>query len=216
MPDEMVYGAPNLFGNCLIPNWAPHYALPAPSLTPQIARDILGSLIKWLESPFLLLNYTNYSFETAMILLAFAEESITLVPDGTIFLHIAIILLMIWILNRTLFRPINRVLEERERKGGSRTGEAQSILAQVEDKVSQYEKTLRETRSEGYHLMEAQRAEAMAIRQEKVNTVKEEVSAKIAEEKSELQKQADAARATLGNDAQKIAENITATILKNA
>jgi F-type H+-transporting ATPase subunit b len=151
-----------------------------------------------------------------MILLAFAEETITLVPDGTIFLHIAIILLMIWILNRTLFRPINRVLEERERKGGSRTGEAQKILSQVDSKVSQYEKTLRETRSEGYHLMEAQRAEALAGRQEQVNVVKEEVSSLIAQEKGELQKQSEAARATLGTDAQKIAENITATILKNA
>lgn len=151
-----------------------------------------------------------------MTLFVFAAETITLVPDGTIFLHIAIILLMIWILNRTLFRPINRVLEERERKGGSRTGEAQNILRQVESKVSQYEKTMRETRSEGYHLMEAQRAEALAARQEQVNTVKEEVSTLIAQEKGDLQKQADSARATLGTDAQKIAENITATILKNA
>jgi F-type H+-transporting ATPase subunit b len=151
-----------------------------------------------------------------MTLYVLAAETITLVPDGTIFLHIALILFMIWVLNRTLFRPINRVLEERERKGGSRTGEAQNILAQVDSKVSQYEKALRETRSEGYHLMESQRADAMAARQEQVNTVKDEVSSLIAQEKTELQKQADTARATLGTDAQKIAENITATILKNA
>jgi F-type H+-transporting ATPase subunit b len=151
-----------------------------------------------------------------MILLAFAEETISLVPDGTIFLHIALILLMIWVLNRTLFRPINRVLEERERKGGSRTGEAQSIMSQVDTKVSQYETALREARSEGYHQMESYRAGALATRQENVNAIKEEVAAQIAQEKGELQSQADAARATLGNDAKKIAENITATILKNA
>jgi F-type H+-transporting ATPase subunit b len=151
-----------------------------------------------------------------MILLAFAEETISLVPDGTIFLHIALILLMIWVLNRTLFRPINRVLEERERKGGSRTGEAQSIMSQVDTKVSQYETALREARSEGYRQMESYRASALATRQEKVNAVKEEVAAQIAQEKGELHSQADAARATLGNDAKKIAENITAAILKNA
>jgi hypothetical protein len=33
-----------------------------PSLTAKMARDILGSLRKWLKSPFLLLNYTKYSF----------------------------------------------------------------------------------------------------------------------------------------------------------
>ena len=151
-----------------------------------------------------------------MILFAFAEETIQLVPDGTIFLHIGIILLMIWVLNRTLFRPINRVLEERERKGGGRTNGAQTILGQVETKVSQYEKAIRETRSEGYQLMEAQRADALAVRQEKVNAVKEEISTLIAQEKSEIQKQADTARATLTDDARKMAENITSTILKNA
>jgi len=150
-----------------------------------------------------------------MILFAFAEESIQLVPDSTIFFHIALILFMIWLLNRTLFRPINRVLEERERKGGSRAGEAQSIMAQVESKVSQYENSLREARSEGYHLMETHRAEAMAARQEQVNAVKDEVSTLIAAEKGEIQKQAEVARVTLGSDAQKIAENITTTILKN-
>jgi F0F1-type ATP synthase membrane subunit b/b' len=148
-----------------------------------------------------------------MILLAFAEGSIQLVPDGTIFLHIAIILGMIWLLNRTFFRPINRVLEEREKKMGGRAGTAQTILNQVDEKVSRYERTLREARSEGYKLMEANRAEALAVRQAKVNGVKEEVSALIAQEKDTLQKQTDATRVTLGEDARKIAENITWTIL---
>jgi F-type H+-transporting ATPase subunit b len=151
-----------------------------------------------------------------MILFALAEETITLVPDGTIFLHIALILLMIWVLNRTLFKPINRVLEERVRKGGSRTGEAQAILGQVDSKVSQYENSLREARSTGYKLIEAQRAEALGVRQEKVNGIKDEVSSLIAQEKSEIQKQSDDARSTLTGDARKMAEDITASILKNA
>lgn len=151
-----------------------------------------------------------------MILFALAEETITLVPDGTIFLHIALILLMIWVLNRTLFKPINRVLEERVRKGGSRTGEAQAILGQVDSKLSQYENSLREARSTGYKLIEAQRAEALGVRQEKVNGIKDEVSTLIAQEKGEIQKQSDDARSTLTGDARKMAENITASILKNA
>ena len=55
-----------------------------------------------------------------MVVLAFAEGSgIQLVPDGTILIHIALILLMIWVLNRTFFRPINRVIQSHEKnKGG--------------------------------------------------------------------------------------------------
>ena len=57
-----------------------------------------------------------------MVVLAFAEGgAIQLVPDGTIFIHIALILLMIFILNRTFFRPVNRVLDARERNKGGRS-----------------------------------------------------------------------------------------------
>lgn len=81
-----------------------------------------------------------------MPFLAFAE-SIQLVPDGTIFLHIAIILLMIFILNRTLFRPVNRVLEEREQHTVGRSGEARGVLQRVEESLNRYERTLREARA---------------------------------------------------------------------
>ena len=84
-----------------------------------------------------------------MTFVAFAENSIQLVPDGTLFLHIIIILIMVFVLNATLFKPINRILEERERRTRGRSGEAHDILQRVEEKVTQYERTLREARSEG-------------------------------------------------------------------
>jgi len=52
-----------------------------------------------------------------------AAEVIQLFPDGTIFIHIAMVLGMIWILNRTFFRPINRVLETREQNKGEHSVE---------------------------------------------------------------------------------------------
>lgn len=148
-----------------------------------------------------------------MVFFAFAEN-IKLVPDSTIFLHIGMILLMIWILNRTLFRPINRVLEEREKRSG-RGSAAGEILSQVDEKASTYEKALREARSEGYQLMEANRAEAMAARGTQISAVKEEVTGLIANEKDSVRKQTEDARTTLTGDARKMAESITSTILKN-
>ena len=61
-----------------------------------------------------------------MILLAFAE-SIQLFPDGTLFIHIALILLMIWVLNRTFFRPINRIIQSREKHSGGHASEADPV-----------------------------------------------------------------------------------------
>jgi F-type H+-transporting ATPase subunit b len=149
-----------------------------------------------------------------MITLAFAENSIQLVPDGTLILHIVIILVMVFVLNATLFKPINHILEERERRTRGRSGEAQDILHRVEQKMSHYEHSLREARSEGYRLMEQQRAEAMSERQAKLSTVREEINQFIAEQKNIIRAQTEEANATLASDSRRIAAEIGAQILQ--
>jgi F0F1-type ATP synthase membrane subunit b/b' len=150
-----------------------------------------------------------------MHLLAFAE-SIQLFPDGTIFIHIALILLMIWLLNRTFFRPINRVIESREKqKGGrGRGGEAEGILKEVGEKIAVYDKEMLEARSRGYELIEKEHAAAVAAREKQLVTVKAELSEKLSAEKQELQTQAGEARATIEKEAEKLADTISANILK--
>ncbi|HEX8423820.1 MAG TPA: hypothetical protein VF634_10435 [Pyrinomonadaceae bacterium] len=148
-----------------------------------------------------------------MIFLGFAENSIQLVPDGTLFLHIALILVMVFVLNATLFRPINRILEEREKRTRGRSDEAHGILQRVEESTANYEKSLREARAEGYRLMEQVRAEAMRERQLVINALREEVERSIAEQKEALAAQTESARATLGSDAQRMAKEIGERIL---
>jgi F-type H+-transporting ATPase subunit b len=148
-----------------------------------------------------------------MIFVAFAENSIQLVPDGTLFIHIALILVMVFVLNNTLFKPINRILEERERRTRGRSGEAKEILQRVEAATTNYERTLREARAEGYRLMEQERAEAMSERQIKLNTLREEIGRTVEEEKVLIRGQAGEARQTLEADARSIAVEIGSQIL---
>lgn len=148
-----------------------------------------------------------------MLLLSFAENTIQLVPDGTLFIHIAIILIMVFVLNATLFKPINRILEEREKKTRGRSGEAHDILRRVEEGLSKYESTLRQARAEGYRLMEHERSTAMVERQTKLNTIREEVMVTLERQKSELSLQADEARSSLATDARRLAAEIGAHIL---
>lgn len=143
-------------------------------------------------------------------------DTIQLVPDGTLFLHIAIILVMIFVLNRTLFKPINRILEERERRTRGRSGEAHEILERVEGSMSQYERTLREARAESYRLLELQRAEAMRTRQQRLSGVREETEQLIEGEKEALKAQTVEARATLEGEARQMAASISSQILGRA
>jgi F-type H+-transporting ATPase subunit b len=147
-----------------------------------------------------------------MFLLAFQE--VRLVPDGTLFIHIALILIMIWVLNRTLFRPINRIIEARDRNKGGHSSEAQEILKNVGDKQLRIETAMLEARSEGYELIERERAQAIAIRQEEIGAVKAEVAELTARENAELGRQTRETRATLAVEAERMAERISSSILK--
>jgi F-type H+-transporting ATPase subunit b len=149
-----------------------------------------------------------------MTFLAFAENSIQLVPDGTLFLHILIILVMVFVLNATLFKPINRILEERERRTRGRSGEAHDILQRVEEKVTLYERTLRETRAAGYQLMEQERVVALSERQARLDAVKNEISGSVAEQKEAIHGQVKEARVTLDKEARRIAADIGSQILR--
>ena len=148
-----------------------------------------------------------------MILLGLAGNSIQLVPDGTLFLHIAIIVLMIYVLNATLFRPINRILAERERQTRGGTGDAQDILRRVTDSMTRYERSLREARADGYRLLEQERAKAMLERQNQLNSLRAEIESSVEEQKNLLQIQSKEARASLEDDARRIAADISRQIL---
>lgn len=147
-----------------------------------------------------------------MFLLALAE--VQLVPDGTVIIHVALILIMIFILNRTFFRPINRILESREKNRGGRFGEAEGILSEVNEKQSKYNQAMLEARSEGYGMIEKERAEAVAKREAALVGVKEEVAQKFATEKSELEQQTAQAKAAIAAEAEKLAEKISSNILR--
>lgn len=148
-----------------------------------------------------------------MHLLLFAE-TIQLFPDGTLFIHVGLILVMIWILNRTLYRPINRVLEAREKNKGGHSSEAVGLLKDVEEKESRYNREMLETRSKGYELIEKEQKAATAARDKQISDVKAEVTAKQDSGKAELEKETNDARAAIRTDAEKIADSIAANILK--
>jgi F-type H+-transporting ATPase subunit b len=148
-----------------------------------------------------------------MYLLAFAEGSIQLFPDGTIFIHIAMILVMIWVLNRTFFRPINRVIETREQLKGGAGGEAESILKDVADKQARYTQSMLEARSTGYEMIEKLRAEAVSERQAKIAMAKEETARSLSDEKKQLEQQTEQARAAIARDAEEMSDKIAANIL---
>jgi F0F1-type ATP synthase membrane subunit b/b' len=146
-------------------------------------------------------------------LLAFAESSIQLFPDATLLLHVALILIMIYVLNRTFFRPINAVLENREKQKGGRGGEAASILEEVNKKQKEYDAALLAARNESYDLIEKERAAAVDSYQKTVADAKAEASKRIADEKASVKDAVADAKVSIALEANKTADKIAANIL---
>ena len=147
------------------------------------------------------------------LVFAFAEKSIQLVPDGTLLFHVLIVVVMIVVLNRTLYRPVNRILEERERQTKGRLSDAEKALKEIDEKLLQYERTLRETRGAGYRLVEAERSIALSSREQKLASLREEVRSLVKEQKLEIATQAEQAKTTLEQESRTIAERIGSQIL---
>ena len=151
--------------------------------------------------------------DKTMVVLAFAESSIQLFPDGTLLIHVALILIMIYVLNRTFFRPINAILESREKQKGGRGSEAEAILDDVNKKQKEYDAAMLAARNESYQMIESERDAAVNEYQQKVSNAKAEASKRITDEKESIRTQVADAKVVIALEANKTADKIAANIL---
>jgi len=147
-----------------------------------------------------------------MTVLALAGSVLSI--DGSFLFIFFSIILLIFILNRTLFKPINRILDERERLGAGRIIEAKQLLAQYDKRLAKYEDQIREARAEAYQHLEAQRKESLADRQEMVAKVKAETAAQVQAAKGEIDRQVESAKQNLENEARAMASTISSQLLR--
>ena len=147
------------------------------------------------------------------VILGMAASSIQLVPDGTLLFHMFLILLMVVILNRTLFRPVHKILHDREQMGQGVLAEASEIRRSVEEDLRKYEEGLRLARVDGYRETESQRRQELSQREHDLSSLRLELTKTIAREKALLQEQTDQARGILLTEAKVLASQIEERIL---
>ena len=149
---------------------------------------------------------------TSLAVLLLAENILAI--DGSFLFVFISILLLIFILNATLFRPINKVLEDREKMSGGTSHEARDLIKEYDRKVMRYEDGIRNARHEAYQYAEAQRREALADRQDLIAQAKADAATQIEAAKQEIVAQTAAARAGLEKEAMTMAAKVSASILR--
>ena len=143
-----------------------------------------------------------------------AEASIQLVPDGTLLLHLLMVAIMVFVLNRTLLKPINQILSEREKQIAGRLKEAQALAAETQDKLRKYNDALRESRAVGYRLLEKERAEGLKQKEEKLRQHREQLSKEVAAQLDATRKQEQSIKGELETEAAALGSLISSRILR--
>ena len=143
-----------------------------------------------------------------------AETSIQLVPDATLLLHLLLVVVMVIVLNRTLLKPINRILIEREKQITGRLKEAEAMTAESQEKLKKYNDTLREARTAGYKLLEKERAEGLKEKEQKLRQYRDELSKEVAAQLEQTRKQEQTVKSELEAQAASIGSLISSQILR--
>jgi F0F1-type ATP synthase membrane subunit b/b' len=143
-----------------------------------------------------------------------AEASIQLVPDGTLLLHLVLVVVMVFVLNRTLLKPINQILSEREKQITGRLREAEAMAAESEEKLKKYNDALREARGAGYRLLEKERAEGLKEKEQKLRQYRDEMSKEVATQVDQIRRQEQTVKGELESQAATIGNLISSQILR--
>ena len=149
---------------------------------------------------------------TPTLALAAGGENI-IQPDLSLVLVIVLFLIFVFVLNKILFKPISKVLDERHNLTVGAADEARAAARSYQLRLADYEARIREARAKAYRLAELERAAALERRQRLIQEVKQQVAHQIEEAKSNIQRQVSEARRVLETESHQIAERISRTLL---
>jgi F-type H+-transporting ATPase subunit b len=133
--------------------------------------------------------------------------------DGSIIPAIVIFLLLIAILNRLLYKPLEKVLAERESRTTGLVHQAQEDLDHHLGLFEKYQASIKGARMEGYRRQEQLRAEAQKKRAEILAQSRTAAEKLIQDSRDSIHLQAETARQQLTLDVQDMARRITSTLL---
>ena len=146
--------------------------------------------------------------------LAFAEGGDNIIsPDGSLVLVLIVFIIFVFVVNRILFRPVSRVLDERQTLTEGSANEARAARRRYEARLAEYEASIRQARAESYRRAEQERAAALDERRRLIDEAKQRAREQIEGARQEITRQAVQARAALESETREIALRVSQTVL---
>ncbi len=136
-----------------------------------------------------------------------------MIPGLAVVWVILFVLLLAIVLDRLLFKPLARVMREREQAVRSATELAEAAASKARAATEEFENRTRAVQAEVYREMDERRRAALDKRSEVLATTRREVEAQVADATARLDADAAAARARLERDADALAGEVAERIL---
>ncbi|MGH9856778.1 MAG: ATP synthase F0 subunit B [Acidobacteriota bacterium] len=134
-------------------------------------------------------------------------------PNWTFLPILFFVILLTFILNRTLFRPLGKTLEERERRITGARLEAEEIRRASQEKGTEFDRRLREARREADQQVAQVKNAALSEKNQLVTRQRSETEQMLAQGKAEIRTKVDDARRKLEAQTQQLAAQIATRIL---
>ena len=136
-----------------------------------------------------------------------------MLPDLSVLWVIAAILLLAVILDRWLFKPVLRVIRERETAVQSAMQMAEDATAKAKAASAEFDAKMGAARADLYKQLDERRKAGDAYRTELMAKTRDEVDKTLADARTQLDAQVSEARTTLAHDADQLGREIADKVL---
>jgi F-type H+-transporting ATPase subunit b len=125
-----------------------------------------------------------------------------------------ILLLILHIyLKYVLFRPLDRVLKQRDAATAGARKAAEESLRRAEEKAAEYEQAIRTARADAYREQEQIRQDVIAQQEAKIQETRKRIQEMVQQARERINAEAEAARRSLEAQAGSLADEITEAVL---
>lgn len=125
---------------------------------------------------------------------------------------IVIVFLFYLFMRAAFFKPLARVIDEREKRTAGARLEAEQARAAAEEKVKAYEDAMKKARAAVYAEQDAERKVLIERRAEQVREARRQANEKVAAAKQQILQETAAARAQLESQTPELAREIVQNV----
>jgi len=123
-------------------------------------------------------------------------------------------LVLVWVLNKLLFKPLIRLFEEREANVNGALGAAKEMIQRKDETIAKLNKDLTDARNKAKESFEALRGEGANLQKEVFSKAEADAADILQKARQELKAEAEKARQALKSDVDKFSDDIVRKLIR--